>query len=40
MTASIITAIGSKELNLPLPVLKLYHDHAMRWIPGIDTHAH
>jgi len=27
-------------LNLPLPVLKLYHDNAMRWIPGTDTLAH
>jgi len=28
-------------LNLPLPVLeKLYHDNAVRWIPGIDANAH
>jgi predicted TIM-barrel fold metal-dependent hydrolase len=27
-------------LNLPLPVLeKLYHDNAIRWIPGIDASA-
>ena len=27
-------------LNLPLPVLeKLYHDNALRWIPGIDASA-
>jgi predicted TIM-barrel fold metal-dependent hydrolase len=27
-------------LDLPLPVLeKLYHDNAVRWIPGIDTNA-
>jgi predicted TIM-barrel fold metal-dependent hydrolase len=30
-----------KGLHLPRPVLqKLYHDNALRWYPGIDTHWH
>ena len=32
--------IKVEGLNLPLPVLKkLYHDNAVRWIPGIDANS-